>query len=64
MRRLVDGPALAGFLHVSRSAVRMWALRGKIHRAGTDERGRALYDVDEALRHAEELGLRPTCATP
>jgi hypothetical protein len=40
----------------------MWALRGKIARVGTDERGRALYDVDDALRHAEKSGLRPACA--
>jgi hypothetical protein len=64
MRRLVDGPALAEFLQVPRSTVRAWAFRGKIHRVGFDDDGRALYDVDEALRHAEKSGLRPACATP
>jgi hypothetical protein len=48
-RVLVDGPALAVARGITPAAVRMAARRGRLQRRGTDERGRALYDLDEAL---------------
>ena len=35
--------------------IRVWVNRGKVRRRGTDERGRALYDVADVERHAEDL---------
>jgi hypothetical protein len=53
---LVDGPALAEHLGMPRGTFRRWAAQTGLPRRGTDDRGRALYDVGEALRHAERHG--------
>lgn len=50
---LVDGPALAEHLGMPRGTFRRWARQTGLPRRGTDARGRALYHLGEALRHAE-----------
>lgn len=57
-RVLCDGPALARTLHVAPATIRQWRHRGHLTRLGTDTRGRALYDLDEALALAEQTRRR------
>lgn len=53
---LVDGPALARRLGVDPSVIRKWSHRGYLHRADTDARGRALFDLADAF--AAERAVR------
>lgn len=46
---LLDGVALAHALRVHPQSVRRWASKKKLQRRGVDRRGRALYDLDEAI---------------
>lgn len=62
--KLADATALAWLLKVKPVTVRMWAVRGLIERAGSDHRGRTVYDVDEVLRFAATRGYGPACTTP
>lgn len=62
--RQADASALAWLIGVRPQTVRMWAVRGLLTRAGSDHRGRTLYDVDAALECAASRGYRPerTCS--
>jgi hypothetical protein len=46
--RLADTAAIAVFMRRSPAMIRKWAAKGLLHRQGTDPKGRALYDLDEA----------------
>jgi hypothetical protein len=45
---LADTQAIAVFAGRKPATIRSWAHRGLLTRRGTDQRGRALYDLDEA----------------
>lgn len=56
---LADSASLTWFLGLGSSTVAVWASRGLITRAGTDHRGRALYETREVFAVAERLGHAP-----
>ncbi len=56
-----DAEAIAWLLGVRPNTVRMWATRGAIDRAGTDHRGRTLYDVEQVLAVATTRGYGASC---
>ena len=46
--KLADTQAIAVFMRRPAATIRKWAHLGYLKRHGTDPKGRALYDVDEA----------------
>lgn len=52
---LADTQAIAFFARRSPATVRSWAHRGLLTRRGTDQRGRALYDLNEVAELVAKL---------
>jgi hypothetical protein len=61
---LLDGPALAEALHVHPGTIRNWAHAGLLQRRDTDENGRAVYDLEDAVELAKTRRIRPSWRNP
>ena len=61
---LVDTDAAAASARVHPETIRTWAHRGAIMRRGTGPRRRALYDLDEVMAYAAEMGHVPADQDP
>ena len=59
---LADTQAVALAVRRAPPTIRAWAHNGLITRKGTDSRGRALYDLDEAIELAASLGAPETAS--
>jgi predicted site-specific integrase-resolvase len=56
--KLGDAVMIATATGRSYSTVRSWIHRGKLHPVDFDERGRVLYNLDQATRLAAEIDAR------
>jgi hypothetical protein len=61
---LVDAAAIAADLGMAASTVRGWAHARLITARGRDNRGRTLYDLDEATRVSESGGAGRNAGRP
>jgi len=57
--KLADTQAIAIFMRRPAATIRTWAHRGLLHRHGTDRKGRALYDINEAEQLARHIDNTP-----